>query len=92
MKDNWFTSVSLAQLLLDNFKLTVVGPLLKSKPVKTSLFGFTKDLTLVSYKPRINKTVMLLFTLNDDDEIDKNTGTANKPETITFYQSRCRLS
>ncbi|GBP62620.1 PiggyBac transposable element-derived protein 4 [Eumeta japonica] len=74
--DNWFTSVPLAaELLKPPYKFTVVGTLRSNKreipkemvntrnrPVGTSIFGFDKEMTLVSYKPKTNKIVYLLST------------------------------
>ncbi|XP_050295855.1 uncharacterized protein LOC126735788 [Anthonomus grandis grandis] len=62
--DNWFSSVEVANRLLNNHQLTIVGTLRKNKrqitkkefftvrPEKSSMFGFTKDLTIVSYIPK----------------------------------------
>jgi hypothetical protein len=71
--DNFFTSVDLANQL-KNKKWTLVGTLKQNKreipqeftPARqrdenSSIFGFTKDLTLVSYVPKMNKSVVLLF-------------------------------
>jgi hypothetical protein len=45
------------------------------------MFGFTKDMTIVSHVPQKNKIVLLLSTMHHDNAIDSN----NKPEIITFY-------
>lgn len=62
--DNWFTSIPLVEKLLKDFKLTVIGTLRKNKPELplefsksthpsgASMFGFTKNMTLVSYIPK----------------------------------------
>jgi hypothetical protein len=47
-----------------------------------SIFGFTKDLTLVSYVPKKNKSVVLLSSLHHDSAICSDSG---KPEIIEFY-------
>jgi len=60
--------------------MTVVGTLRKNTPeiptlflsgkqrnVHSSIFGFTNDLTLVSYVPARNKTVILLSSQHRDD-------------------------
>lgn len=52
--------------------------------VESSVFGFQKDETLVSYVPRKNRAVIILSTLYDDDEIDP---TSRKPELILDYNS-----
>ncbi|KAK9745590.1 Transposase IS4 [Popillia japonica] len=67
--DNWFTSVSLAdQLLEPPYNLTIVGAIrhnkreippeiisLKNREVGSSIFCFDKEKTLVSYKTKRNK-------------------------------------
>lgn len=97
--DNWFTSVSLVQKLLEK-KLTVVGTIRKNKrelpvefvtptgrKVKSSLFGFQENCTLVSYVPKKNKNVLLISSMHHDDAIDPATGEDCKPEIITLYNS-----
>lgn len=92
--DNWFTSLPLCQSLLEK-KLTVVGTIKKNKreipkefvegktrPEGSSMFGFHKDGTLVSYIPRKGKNVLLFSTMHDDDSIDNVTA---KPEIIIMY-------
>ncbi|XP_072397941.1 uncharacterized protein [Diabrotica undecimpunctata] len=51
------------------------------------MFGFTKDMTILSYIPKPKKHVVLLSTLHHDDQIDPTTGDESKPEVITFYNS-----
>lgn len=67
--DNWFTSVEIADKLLDDkFKLTIIGTLRKNKreippemlnmkgrEPNTSMFCFDKNKTLVSYMPKKTK-------------------------------------
>ena len=92
--DNWYTSYPLAQYLLSK-GITLVGTLKKNKreipdefhpsksrEVGSSLFGFQKDMTLVSYVTKKNKCVILLSTSHDDDKIDPAT---NKPQMILDY-------
>jgi hypothetical protein len=92
--DNFFTSVDLANQL-KNTKLTLVGTMKENrreipqefKPARkrdenSSIFGFTKDLTLVSYVPKKNKSVVFLSSLHHDSAICSNSG---KPEIIEFY-------
>ena len=78
--DNWFTSVLLAdELLKPPYNLTLVGTLRsnkreipenlknsKSRHIGTSMFCYDNNKTLVSYKPKSNKVVYLLyaFTIN----------------------------
>lgn len=97
--DNWYTSIPLANDLLKE-KITLVGTLRKNKreipneflpqtakkrEVNSSIFGFQNDLTLVSYKPKPNKIVLLLSSMHHDAAIDESTQEAKKPEIITFY-------
>lgn len=96
--DNWFTSIPLASKLLNDHKLTLVGTIRKNKreippefsqtknrPICSTMFGFQKDLTLVSYIPKKGKVVNLLSTMHHDDKIDAYTEEKAKPEIITFY-------
>nr|CAH7759096.1 unnamed protein product [Callosobruchus chinensis] len=78
--DNFFSSVSLANYLLTN-KLTLVGTIRKNKPdtppqlklpsrpVESSMFAFTKDLTMVSYIPKKKRMVHVISSQHDDDLI-----------------------
>jgi len=60
--DNFFTNCKLADFLfMKNMRL--VGTVRKNKPETQALFfsfGFTSDLTLVSYAPARNKIISLL--------------------------------
>lgn len=95
--DNWYTSVPLARTLLD-MKLTLVGTLRKNKReipaeflpdkqknVKSSLFGFTKEMCMVSYVPRKSYSVVLISSMHSDAKIAAETGADKKPEIVTFY-------
>ena len=98
--DNWFTSVPLADKLISKpYLMTIVGTIRKNKPhipptlvendknrkVGTSLFVYTSESTLVSYKPKSNKIVTLLSTMHTSSETtNKNT---NKPEIIQTYNA-----
>lgn len=94
--DNWFTSIPLVETLLKDFKLTVVGTIRKNKkelplefscpthPPGASVFGYTKQCTLVSYVPKKKKNVVLVSSLHHDDNIDDASG---KPEIITDYNN-----
>ena len=96
--DNWYTSIPLASSLLTDHRLTTVGTVRKNRkelpPQFTatrgreqysSLFGFTKDMTLVSYIPKKGKVVNILSTMHHDNKIDVATKDKLKPEIITFY-------
>jgi len=92
--NNWYTSIPLADYLLQK-KITLTGTLKKNKreiptaflpdknkEVGSSVFGFQKNKTLVSYVPRKNKAVILLSTMHHDSKIDVET---RKPEIIIDY-------
>ena len=77
--DNFFTSCELANFLLTQ-NMRVVGTLRKNRPeipalflsgkqrdFHSSIFDFTSDLTLVSYVPARNKTVILLSSQHHDN-------------------------
>ena len=94
--DNWYTSFTLAMSLLQG-KITLVGTLKKNKreipaeflpnkqkQISSSMFGFQKHSTLVSFTPKKNKSVVLLSTMHRDAKVDAET---KKPEIIQFYNS-----
>lgn len=96
--DNWFTSIPLAEDIMLNNKLTIIGTLKKNKrevppsfvcnknrPVFGSYFGFQKNKTLVCYKANKKKTVLLLSTMHSGKIIDETTAEKKKPEIITAY-------
>lgn len=98
---NYFTSVPLANSLVENHRLTMIGTIRKNKPqvppellqvkqrpVKSSIFAYgvkPNNCLLVSYVPKPNKNVLLLSTMHTDGNIDEETGEACKPEIITDY-------
>ena len=97
--DNWFTSVTLAEEILKEHKITIVGTIRKNKreippefintkerEEKSSKFAF-RDGTLVSYIPKKGKVVLALSTMHHNNDIDAGTGHAQKPEIITFYNA-----
>lgn len=94
--DNWFTSINLVSKLLKE-KITVIGTIKKNKrelPAEftdikylnrkpgTSLFLYSDSMTLVSYKPKINKLVTLVSSAHFDSAINE---TSNKPEIVLNY-------
>ncbi|KRY41009.1 PiggyBac transposable element-derived protein 4 [Trichinella spiralis] len=94
--DNWFMSYSLVEDLLKE-KLTAVGTMRKNKrqipaafietkhrELNSSLFGYQKNMTLVSYVPKKNKNVILLSSMHHDGSI-VSTGQREKPEIVVFY-------
>ena len=100
--DNFFSSVELAKVLFSK-NLLLVGTLRKNKseipqnflPKRTrtlfsSLFGFRQFLTIVSYVPKKNKSVILLSTKHHDKSI--NQSNSNKPDIIEFYNKNKGVS
>lgn len=94
--DNWFTSVTLADDLLRDHNLTLVGTLRKNKPEipnefknknmqehKTT-FGFQPTKTLLSYCSKKNKFVIMLSTMHHSGVVD-DTSDKKLPEIIEFY-------
>ena len=94
--DNWFMSLEVADFLWQK-NLTIVGTLKgnkpqipkeflpsKDRPVGSSIYGYTKECTLLSYVPKKSKSVILLSTMHHVDYTDAMTG---KPEIITFYNA-----
>lgn len=92
--DNWFGSIPLAEELKRK-RLTYLGTLRKNKleipaaflphkdrPVNSSLYGFTEDLTLLSYVPKTSKAVILLSSMHHGEDVDEISG---KPEMIAEY-------
>lgn len=95
--DNWYTSYELANDLLKH-EISIVGTIRKNKRVippefashknreaHTTLFGFQKDVMILSYMSKKNKCVNLLSTMHNDNHIDESTGDLKKPDVITFY-------
>ena len=91
--DNWFTSIPLAEQMLEQYKLTLLGTLRKNKreippsflnkkEVGTSLFAFDRNKTIVSYTPKPKKIVLLLSTLHPDASLNAISG---KPNLIHTY-------
>lgn len=96
--DNYFTSVSLAEDMLQQ-GITIVGTIRQNKPdipkelkaspsreVGSSIFAFKNDVTLVSYVPKRNRSVIMLSTMHHDKSIVED-HPKKKPEIITFYNS-----
>ncbi|KAJ7993964.1 hypothetical protein DPEC_G00260590 [Dallia pectoralis] len=94
--DNFFTSYKLAQRLLADRGLALVGTVRKNKPelppallatktrrVLSSAFAFTPIATLVSYLARRNRNVLLLSTLHADARLSDRAD--RKPALILDY-------
>ncbi|GBP43105.1 PiggyBac transposable element-derived protein 4 [Eumeta japonica] len=73
--DNWYSSIPLAEALLQK-GLTTVGTIRKDKKeipsdfntlrgrsVKSNMFGFRNDMVLVSHVPKAKKNVLLISTM-----------------------------
>lgn len=98
--DNWFTSIPLAEELLQK-KLTLVGTLRKNKPqlpheltdvknriVKSTIFAYNNQITALSHVPKKGKNVLLISTMHSNsNDIDPTTGDSKKPEIISFYNA-----
>lgn len=96
--DNWFTSVELANHFLQSHGCTILGTIRKNKrqipqqllemnksrSPNTSIFVYDKNLTMVSYKPKQNKNVLLLSSMHTEGGINENT---KKPYMIEYYNS-----
>ncbi|XP_069604265.1 piggyBac transposable element-derived protein 4-like [Ranitomeya imitator] len=99
--DNYFTNLELANFLLQK-QLTLVGtmrpnrreipPIMKhnaQRPIYESVFGFCNEATMVSYKAKKEKSVILLSTMHHDESIDTN-DRKQKPEIILHYNKTKR--
>lgn len=96
--DNWYSSCQLITTLLDGHNLTSVGTLRKNKTqippsfcvtrgreVKSCLFGFQNNMTLVSCIPKKGKNVLLLSSMHQDTKVDESSG---KPDIILDYNAK----
>jgi len=94
--DNWFTSVPLAEKLIER-GITCVGTMKRNKPdipaeflakrnraPLTSEFGFEGNKTMVSFVPKKMKAVILLSTMHHDKAVDPD---SSKPDIILYYNS-----
>ena len=94
--DNFFSSVPLINKLYEK-KLRYVGTLKKnkkeipksflpnkSKELYSTMFGYNDRMTLASYVPKINKSVLLISSLHNDGSIDQ-TDNEKKPHMILYY-------
>lgn len=92
--DNWFSSVELTNNLKDR-GLSYVGTVRKNKKqipkefqastsreIGSTLYGFTKDLTLISFVPKKNRAVILISSMHHSRTEDNG-----KPEIINYYNA-----
>lgn len=93
--DNYFSSIEVCNELKKK-GLTYVGTLKKNKreippefldksrPAPSTMYGFTKELTLLSYVPKKKKIVMLVSSMHHVESTDSD---KDLPEIISFYNS-----
>lgn len=93
--DNYFSSIEVCNGLKKR-GLTYVGTLKKNKreippdfldkkrQVRSAMYGFTKELTLLSYVPKKGKNVVLVSSMHHEESMDLAKGI---PEIISFYNS-----
>ncbi|XP_029931656.1 piggyBac transposable element-derived protein 4-like [Myripristis murdjan] len=97
--DNFFTSHDLGQQLLGR-GMALVGTLrkrrheippqllqMRAREVRSTIFGFTKDIMICSYVPKERKTVVLLSTKHRQPVVSE--AAHNKPQVILDY-NRCK--
>ncbi|XP_043468005.1 uncharacterized protein LOC122502151 [Leptopilina heterotoma] len=90
----WYTCSTLAKSLLEK-KITCIGSMRrerseipveflpnKYKRVGTSMFGYQPDMTLVSFVPRTNRSIILLSTMKNCNIVDEKT---KKPLVALYY-------
>lgn len=94
--DNWFTSVLLARQMRDEYNLTMIGNLRKSKPEipfrfrkvpvdkSNSQFCYNDNMTLVSHNPKRKKIAVYLSSLHS---IGKMNEAEKKPEIVLAYEN-----
>jgi hypothetical protein len=97
--DNFFTSIGLAEKLLER-NITLIGTIRKNRaeipreflpgplgdrPLFSSIYGFTSEFTLVSYVCRPRKCVILLSSLHHDTSEDDSLEC--KPEIVKAYNA-----
>jgi len=93
--DNFFISLELSKVL-KTWNMTLVGSLRKNKrflplniqasktrEVFSTNFVFQKDVTVCSYVPKKNKSVIMLSSMHLTGEVDNTK--ALKPEIINYY-------
>ena len=94
VSDNFFSSYELIQCL-ENRNMTFLGTIRRNKPelpplfqspqnraVGTCLFGFYKQVAIVSYVPKKGKVVNLISSSHTEKKINEDSG---KPEMIHDY-------
>lgn len=95
---NRFISVALALKLLEEKKLTITGTLKRNtdevpehfltdarREKNSSIFGFHRSCTLVSYGTKKNEALLAISTMHDNATIDPESG---KPVIIASYNEK----
>lgn len=93
--DNFFTSYNLAKSLMMDSNLSMLGtvnkrrkfvppqfPISKGRAVESTIFGFSNNITMCSYVPKKNKSVVVLSTMHYTTEVE---GPKKKPLMILDY-------
>lgn len=92
--DNWFTSLSLVEMMKKEHNLSLIGTIKKnkreipaqfknlSKDTPNIRFCYLEKKTLLSYNPKKKKIVLVLSSIHQTGKIDERSG---KPEMIEFY-------
>lgn len=57
----------------------------KDRPVGSSIFAYKQNLTLVSFKPKDKKVVLLLSTLYPENDEVTEVRDKCKPEIVVYY-------
>lgn len=96
--DNWFTSINLAEMFFLEKKLTLVGTIRanrlgvpedfkanKKRELHSSIFAHHKEKTLVLYRTKKNKVVVLVSTMHSDQKVDPVSGESCKQQIVSFY-------
>lgn len=93
--DNYFTSADLAQYLSSK-NLTFLGTMKQNRreispvlfegshPIGSSTFAFHENLTILNFRAKKKKNVVLLSTMHTDAEIDTESG---KPTMVLDYNA-----
>lgn len=83
--DNWLTNHELMGHLLNEHRLTTAGTIRKNKSVisagflkisrvpESFMFGHQKNVSMVSYVPKINEVFMVMSSIHHDAKIDNAT-------------------
>lgn len=96
--DNWFTSLELVNTL-KNRGLTYLGAIKKNKkeiprqflPNRkrerfSTMYGFAKDIALISYVPKKNKGILLLSTMHHANYATDSD--MNNPEIVCYFNNK----